>query len=97
MRFIGSKSGFIHPMHIHGGPFQVVAIDGETLAPSQRYPVDTINVDPGQRYDVLWTARKARRWMIHGHISHHTNNNNVKTNRGGGLMMQIDVAGDPRA
>lgn len=28
VRFIGSNDGFIHPFHIHGGPFQVVAIDG---------------------------------------------------------------------
>jgi len=33
VRFIGSNNGFIHPMHIHGGPFQVVAIDGQTLEP----------------------------------------------------------------
>ena len=25
VRFIGSNNGFIHPMHIHGGPFVVVA------------------------------------------------------------------------
>jgi FtsP/CotA-like multicopper oxidase with cupredoxin domain len=27
VRFIGSNNGFIHPMHIHGGPFQVVGRD----------------------------------------------------------------------
>src|SRR3546814_9502779 len=37
VRFIGSNSGFIHPMHIHGGPFEVVARDGETLAPAARF------------------------------------------------------------
>ena len=37
VRFIGSNNGFIHPMHIHGGPFAVVARDGETLPPSARY------------------------------------------------------------
>lgn len=25
LRFIGSSGGFIHPMHVHGGPFTVVA------------------------------------------------------------------------
>jgi hypothetical protein len=25
VRFIGTNNGFIHPMHIHGGPFEVVA------------------------------------------------------------------------
>jgi FtsP/CotA-like multicopper oxidase with cupredoxin domain len=33
IRFIGSHTMSIHPMHIHGGPFTVVAVDGETLAP----------------------------------------------------------------
>jgi len=31
VRFIGSNNGFIHPMHIHGGPFRVVAKDGVHL------------------------------------------------------------------
>jgi hypothetical protein len=95
VRFIGSSSGFIHPMHIHGGPFLVVARDGETLAPAARYKADTVNVGPGQRYDVIWTALKPGKWLIHCHISHHTTNNNEEQNGGGGLMMQIEVAGDP--
>ena len=95
VRFIGSNSGFIHPMHIHGGPFEVVARDGETLAPAARYKADTVNVGPGQRYDVVWTARKAGKWMIHCHIAHHTTNNNVELKGGGGLMMSIEVEGDP--
>lgn len=95
VRFIGSSSGLIHPMHIHGGPFLVVAHDGETLAPSARFKSDTINVGPGQRYDVIWTALKPGKWMIHCHISHHTTNNNTEQHGGGGLMMDIDVAGDP--
>jgi FtsP/CotA-like multicopper oxidase with cupredoxin domain len=96
VRFIGSSSGFIHPMHIHGGPFVVVARDGETLAPSARFKADTVNVGPGQRYDVIWTALKPGKWMIHCHISHHTTNNNAEQHGGGGLMMHIDVAGDPQ-
>ena len=95
VRFIGSNSGFIHPMHIHGGPFVVVARDGETLASSARFKADTINVGPGQRYDVIWKALKPGKWMIHCHISHHTTNNNTEQHGGGGLMMHIEVAGDP--
>jgi len=95
VRFIGSNSGFIHPMHIHGGPFVVVARDGETLPPAERFKADTINVGPGQRYDVIWTALKPGKWMIHCHISHHTTNNNTEQEGGGGLMMHIEVGGDP--
>jgi FtsP/CotA-like multicopper oxidase with cupredoxin domain len=96
VRFIGSNNGFIHPMHIHGGPFEVVARDGETLAPLARFKADTINVGPGQRYDVVWTALKPGKWMIHCHIGHHTTNNNTEQDGGGGLMMHIEVEGDPR-
>jgi len=92
VRFVGSNNGFIHPMHIHGGPFDVVAVDGQTLQPSARYAADTINVGPGQRYDVIWKARRPGKWLIHCHIGHHTTNNNVETNGGGGLMMVIEVA-----
>ncbi len=95
VRFIGSTSGLIHPMHIHGGPFEVVARDGETLPPGSRFKADTVNVGPGQRYDVIWTARKSGKWMIHCHIPHHMTNNNTEQAGGGGLMMHIHVAGDP--
>jgi FtsP/CotA-like multicopper oxidase with cupredoxin domain len=91
VRFIGTNNGFIHPMHIHGGPFQVVARDGETLAASARYLADTVNVGPGQRYDVIWAAREPGNWLIHCHIPHHTTNNNVETKGGGGLMVVIRV------
>jgi FtsP/CotA-like multicopper oxidase with cupredoxin domain len=92
VRFIGSNNGFIHPMHIHGGPFEVVAVDGQTLAPSARYSADTINVGPGQRYDVIWRARNRGKWLIHCHIGHHTTNNNVEMQGGGGLMMIIEAS-----
>ena len=91
VRMIGSNNGFIHPIHIHGGPFVVVARDGQTLPPATRFMADTINVGPGQRYDVIWRALKPGKWLIHCHIGHHTTNNNVETNGGGGLMMLIEV------
>ncbi|WP_019009396.1 DUF4396 domain-containing protein [Deinococcus aquatilis] len=91
LRFIGSNNNFVHPMHVHGGPFEVVARDGETLPTSGRFLADTVNVGPGQRYDVVWTARQPGKWLIHCHIPHHTKNNNVEQEGGGGLMMVIDV------
>ncbi|RUW60681.1 DUF4396 domain-containing protein [Mesorhizobium sp. M7A.F.Ca.US.008.03.1.1] len=91
VRFIGTNNGFIHPMHIHGGPFEVVARDGETIPASARFLADTINVGPGQRYDVVWKAREPGKWLIHCHIPHHTTNNNVEEKGGGGLMVVIDV------
>jgi FtsP/CotA-like multicopper oxidase with cupredoxin domain len=91
IRFIGTNNNFVHPMHIHGGPFQVVAVDGVTLNESARYQADTVNVGPGQRYDVVWTARKPGKWLVHCHIPHHTSNNNVEQMGGGGLMLILNV------
>ncbi|TIV98426.1 MAG: DUF4396 domain-containing protein [Mesorhizobium sp.] len=91
VRFIGTNNGFIHPMHIHGGPFELVARDGETVPASARFLADTVNVGPGQRYDVVWKAQRPGKWLIHCHIPHHTTNNNVEEKGGGGLMVVIDV------
>jgi FtsP/CotA-like multicopper oxidase with cupredoxin domain len=91
VRFIGTHNGSIHPMHIHGGPFRVVARDGEPIPIAGRFLADTINVGPGQRYDVIWRAQRPGKWLIHCHIPHHTTNNNVEEKGGGGLMVVIDV------
>jgi len=91
VRMIGSSNGFIHPIHIHGGPFVVVARDGMALPPAARFQADALNIGPGQRYDVIWTALRPGKWLIHCHIGHHTTNNNVEMDGGGGLMMIIDV------
>ena len=92
LRFIGSNNIFIHPMHVHGGPFTVIARDGNALAPDQRFEADTVNVGPGQRYDVIWPARRPGKWLVHCHIGHHMTNNNTESQGGGGLMLILDVA-----
>jgi manganese oxidase len=91
VRFIGSNNNFVHPMHIHGGPFRVVAIDGNPVAESAQFDADTVNVGPGQRYDVVWTAREPGKWLLHCHIPHHTTNDNAEQDGGGGLMMVLNV------
>jgi FtsP/CotA-like multicopper oxidase with cupredoxin domain len=92
VRFIGTNSGFIHPMHIHGGPFRIVETDGNPVPADGQWVKDTVNVGPGERYDVLWEAREPGKWLLHCHISHHTTNNNVETEGGGGLMLILEVA-----
>jgi len=77
VRFIGTNNGFVHPMHIHGGPFEVAARDGETIPASARFLADTVNVGPGQRYDVVWKVQNPGKWLIRCHIPHHTTNNNA--------------------
>lgn len=91
VRFIGSNNNFVHPMHIHGGPFTIVATDGTLVPETARITKDTVNVGPGERYDVIWTAREPGKWLIHCHIPHHTTNDNVEEQGAGGLTMAINV------
>jgi FtsP/CotA-like multicopper oxidase with cupredoxin domain len=94
VRFIGTHNSFIHPMHIHGGPFEIVQTDGYPVPRAARLTKDTVNVGPGERYDVIWKARRPGKWLLHCHIAHHMTNDNVEQEGGGGLMMIIDVSAD---
>jgi FtsP/CotA-like multicopper oxidase with cupredoxin domain len=91
VRFIGTQSAFIHPMHIHGGPFRILEADGYPVSDPAQLVKDTINVGPGERYDVLWEARQPGKWLLHCHINHHTTNDNREDQGGGGLMLILDV------
>jgi FtsP/CotA-like multicopper oxidase with cupredoxin domain len=92
IRFIGTNNNFIHPMHIHGGPFEIVETDGNPVPEGARLLKDTVNVGPGERYDVIWTARRPGKWLLHCHIPHHTTNDNVEEEGAGGLTSIIEVS-----
>jgi FtsP/CotA-like multicopper oxidase with cupredoxin domain len=64
-----NEGQIIHPMHLHGLPQRVIAKDGRPLAAS--YETDTVNVAPGERYDILVTAEAAGTWALHCHILSH--------------------------
>jgi FtsP/CotA-like multicopper oxidase with cupredoxin domain len=68
---LANDGAMIHPMHLHGYHFQVVAEDGFVLAPVQRYMADTLMVAPGQRFDVLVDAEYPGVWAYHCHILPH--------------------------
>lgn len=91
IRFIGSSGAFIHPMHVHGGPFRIVATDGQPVPQAAQLEKDTVNVAPGERYDVVWEAREPGRWLLHCHIPHHMTNDQREEQGGGGLTMIINV------
>ncbi len=59
----------IHPMHLHGHRMLVIAKDGNFLpAP---YEADTLNIAPGERYDVVVTSLYPGAWAFHCHILTH--------------------------
>jgi len=90
-RLIGSGQ-FIHPIHIHGGPFQIIATDGNPVPETAQLTKDTVLVGPGERYDIVWTARTPGKWLLHCHINHHITNDGVEVDGGGGMTMIIDVS-----
>jgi manganese oxidase len=59
----------IHPMHLHGIPQLVIARDGWMLP--QPYMCDTVNVAPGERWDVLVDCTEPGAWAFHCHILSH--------------------------
>lgn len=64
-----NEGEMIHPMHLHGLPQKVVAIDGFEL--SAPYLCDTVNIPPGNRYDVLVECTEPGLWAFHCHILSH--------------------------
>lgn len=59
-----------HPMHLHGHTFQVLSKNGKPLSGS---PIrkDTLNLKPGDEYDVAFIADNPGDWMFHCHDLHH--------------------------
>ncbi len=88
LRFI-SAGNFAHPMHVHGFPFKIVATDGHPVPPAAQLTKDTVNVSPGERYDVEFVAETPGTWIVHCHIPHHMTNAHVST---GGLIFALKVA-----
>ncbi|MCH5472345.1 multicopper oxidase family protein [Bacillus cereus] len=59
-----------HPMHLHGHFFQVLSKDGKPIKGS---PIvkDTLNLKPGEEYEVAFVADNPGEWMFHCHDLHH--------------------------
>lgn len=68
VRFMNISNG-VHPMHLHGHDFKVVAIDG--------YPVqnatlrNTVPITPGEIIDIEFIANNPGIWAFHCHEFHH--------------------------
>lgn len=69
---MGNLSMNAHPMHLHGHTFNVVSSDGSSLP----MPVhkDTINVAPGETWDIEFVADNPGVWAYHCHKPHHISN-----------------------
>jgi manganese oxidase len=64
-----NEGQLIHPMHLHGLPQRVFAKDGWNLP--QPFMCDTLNIAPGERWDVIVDCSEAGVWAFHCHILSH--------------------------
>lgn len=87
LRFVGSGQ-MIHPMHLHGFPFKIVATDGNDVPVGAQWTKDVVSVAPGERYDIEFIPDRPGKWMLHCHIPHHTTNDHHEP---GGIMMMINI------
>jgi manganese oxidase len=72
IRFM-NEGMMIHPMHLHGMHMTVIAKDGWELPAA--YRCDTLNVAPGERYDVIVDCNNPGTWAFHCHILPHAESN----------------------
>lgn len=61
-----------HPMHLHGHFFQVLSRNGKPFTGSPIYK-DTLNVKPGETYEIAFLANNPGIWLFHCHDLHHAN------------------------
>lgn len=84
VRLTIANRGFeVHPMHVHGHHVLVLSRDGE---PARGAPLwlDTVDVRPGEVWEVLLVADNPGIWMDHCHDLEHA---------AGGMMMSLAYRG----
>jgi len=59
----------LHPLHLHGYHFTVIAQDGASVG--RPYSADTLVIAPGETYDVIVRATHPGVWAFHCHILSH--------------------------
>ena len=76
----------LHPIHIHGGHFTLVAQDGMPLAVPEN--MDTLTVAPGQTFDIVFVPVAPGKWLLHCHRFSHSETESGMT----GLVTYLDIA-----
>ncbi|MBI4843477.1 MAG: multicopper oxidase domain-containing protein [Nitrospirae bacterium] len=81
----------IHPMHLHGHQFMVVAKDGNPVPAHMQEKRNVIPLLPGESYDIEFTADNPGVWALHCHEPHHVMNDDSEDP--GGLITLIVYEG----
>jgi FtsP/CotA-like multicopper oxidase with cupredoxin domain len=65
-----NRSLMEHPMHLHGHHVFVLSRNGQRVTGSP-WLADTLNVEPGESYEVAFKADNPGIWMNHCHVLDH--------------------------
>ena len=84
VRLINAGTSTIHPIHLHGHQFKVVATDGNPVPEAAQLTKNTITVSPGETYDIEFIADNPGVWAFHCHELHHA---------GGGMVTTVQYEG----
>lgn len=84
IRLINAGTSTIHPMHLHGHQFKVVATDGNPVPVASQLTKNTIALNPGETYDIEFVAENPGVWLFHCHELHHA---------GGGMIVPLIYEG----
>ncbi len=71
IRMINAGTSTIHPMHLHGHQFKVVAVDGNPVPKAAQLTRNTQPIHPGETYDIEFIANNPGTWLFHCHELHH--------------------------
>jgi FtsP/CotA-like multicopper oxidase with cupredoxin domain len=80
---------WVHPMHLHGIPFEIISTDGYPVPETAQLTKDTVAVAPGESYDIEFVATERGQWMLHCNVPHHVTNDGSSP---GGLMMIVNAS-----
>lgn len=71
LRLINGGTSTIHPMHLHGHQFKIVAVDGNEVPLVAQLIRNTNTLHPGETYDIEFIANNPGTWLFHCHELHH--------------------------
>lgn len=69
-----NAGNLVHAMHLHGQSFKIIATDGNPVPPAAQLTKDTVNIAPGERFDLEVNGTNPGVWMFHCHINNHAAN-----------------------
>jgi len=71
IRLINASASTTHPIHLHGQQFKITATDGNTVPEGAQLTRNVVTLNPGETYDIEFTASNEGVWAFHCHELHH--------------------------